>query len=102
MRADWGKMAEEYLAERRQLVLSIQLIDARHKLTPLDMQLHDWLIVNQKPHVVVATKADKLSRNELQKQMKIFASDLADSKTITYSSKTGRGRDEVGSGIMER
>ena len=100
MRADWGKMAEEYLADRRQLVLSIQLIDARHKPTPLDMQLHDWLIVNQKPHVVVATKADKLSRNELQKQMKIFASDLAESTTITYSSETGRGRDEVWSAIM--
>lgn len=100
MRADWGKMAEEYLAERRQLVLSIQLIDARHKPTALDIQLHDWLIVNQKPHIVVATKADKLSRNELQKQMKIFASDLAESKTISYSSETGKGREELWSEIV--
>src|SRR5258708_23008402 len=44
MRADWGKMAEEYLAEREELALCIQLIDSRHKPTALDIQLNEWLI----------------------------------------------------------
>src|SRR5947208_7081098 len=38
MRSDWGKMAEEYLAKRRELVLSIQLVDSRHSPTELVKQ----------------------------------------------------------------
>src|SRR3954469_4968287 len=38
MRADWGKMAEDYLSRREELVLCIQLIDARHEPTRLDQQ----------------------------------------------------------------
>src|SRR4028119_1153994 len=43
MRAEWGVMAEEYLSNRRELTLSIQLIDARHEPTALDRQLNEWL-----------------------------------------------------------
>src|SRR4051812_37987636 len=60
MRAAWGSMAEQYLAERDRLALCIQLIDARHGPTTLDCQLHEWLVHHEKPHLVVATKADKL------------------------------------------
>jgi GTP-binding protein len=101
MRADWGKMAEQYLAEREQLVLSIQLVDARHKPTSLDIQLHEWLMFNEKPHVVVATKADKLSHNELQKQLKVIGSSLEGSRVMPYSSETGKGRDQVWAEINE-
>ncbi|NJM53098.1 MAG: hypothetical protein HC846_06710 [Blastocatellia bacterium] len=68
MRKDWGTMAEEYLAKRRELVLSIQLVDSRHLPTELDKQLHEWLVFNQKKHLIVATKADKLSKNQLKKK----------------------------------
>jgi GTP-binding protein len=95
IRADWGKMAEQYLAEREQLVLSIQLVDARHKPTPLDIQLHEWLVFNEKPHIIVATKADKLSHNELQKQLKVIGGTLAGSRLLPYSSETGKGKDEL-------
>lgn len=95
MRHDWGKMAEEYLAEREQLVLSIQLIDVRHSPTGLDRQLHEWLVFNEKPHLIVATKADKLSNNQLQKHMKEIGSALPGSTVLPYSSETGKGRDAV-------
>jgi GTP-binding protein len=88
-------MAEQYLAEREQLVLSIQLVDARHKPTPLDIQLHEWLVFNEKPHIIVATKADKLSHNELQKQLKVIGGTLAGSRLLPYSSETGKGKDEL-------
>jgi GTP-binding protein len=101
MRADWGKMAEQYLAEREQLRLSIQLVDARHKPTPLDVQLHEWLVHNEKPHIVVATKADKLSHNELQKQVKLIGNTLTGSKLLPYSSETGKGRDQLWAEINE-
>jgi GTP-binding protein len=93
MRSDWGKMAEDYLADRHELRLSIQLIDSRHNPTELDKQLHDWLTFNQKHHVVVATKADKLSNNQLHKQLKTLEKEFAGSKILTYSAQTGKGRD---------
>ena len=100
MREDWGVMAEEYLAERENLVLSIQLTDARHKPTALDKQLNEWLNFYDKKHLVVATKSDKLSNNKLSKSMKEIESILPTSKIITYSSVSGKGKDELWSVIF--
>jgi GTP-binding protein len=95
MRQDWGKMAEEYLAKRRDLVLSIQLVDSRHSPTELDRQLHEWLMFNEKPNLVVATKSDKFSNNKLRKSLDEIEKKLPGSKIIAYSSMTGKGRDEL-------
>ena len=95
MRSDWGKMAEEYLAEREPLRLSIQLVDSRHKPTELDRQLHEWLIFHRKKHLIVATKADKLSSNKLNKSLQEIEQTLPESKIIAYSATTGKGRDAL-------
>lgn len=95
MRADWGVMAEEYLSEREELKLSIQLIDARHKPTKLDDQLNEWLVFNKKNHIVVATKADKLSTNNLNKSLKEIRAAFRKSRIIAYSSVSGLGKDAV-------
>ena len=92
MRADWGVMAEEYLAEREELKLSIQLIDSRHEPTKLDKQLNEWLIFHNKNHIVVATKADKLSTNNLNKSLKVIKTALKGSKIIAYSSDQRFGK----------
>jgi GTP-binding protein len=94
-RFDWSKMATDYLANRQQLMLSIQLVDSRHAPTKLDQQLHEWLQHYKKPHLIVATKADKLSSNELQKNILVISQTLKDSEIVSYSSVAGRGRDEV-------
>lgn len=94
-REDWGRLAHDYLADRPQLVLCIQLIDARHKPTRLDEQLSEWLQFNNKPRVVVATKADKLSGNELRRSLNEAGKTLGDDRVLAYSSQTGRGRDEL-------
>ncbi len=95
MRSDWGKMAEEYLSERNDLALCIQLIDSRHKPTALDIQLNEWLVFNNKPHLIVATKADKISNNELRNSLAEAGKLLADAKIIAYSAQIGRGREAV-------
>lgn len=100
-RADWGKMAEEYLAGREELVLSIQLVDSRHEPSALDRQLNEWLLHYGQPHVLVATKADKLSRNELSKHLKLITKSLPRSPLMAYSSETGYGRDELWAKIAE-
>lgn len=99
MRADWGKMAEEYLADRGQLALSIQLVDSRHKPTELDVQLHEWLLYNEKNHIVVATKADKLSSNQLQKSLNEIGKTLPGSRILSFSAVTGKGKDALWSEI---
>ncbi len=95
MRQDWGKMAEDYLSKRVELKLFIQLIDVRHKPTALDRDLNEWLFYHQKKTLVVATKADKLSSNKLKKALLEIEVTLPESKIITYSSTTGKGRDAV-------
>lgn len=95
IRQDWGKMAEDYLSQRHELALSVQLVDSRHNPTELDKQLQEWLVFNQKPHIIVATKADKLSSNKLRKSLDEIEKQLPESKVIAYSSETGKGRDEV-------
>jgi GTP-binding protein len=95
MRAEWGTMAEDYLAKREQLVLSIQLVDARHKPTKLDLQLYEWLTHFGKNNLVVATKADKLSNNKLSKSLTDLGSFMPESRILPYSSVTGKGREAV-------
>lgn len=99
MRSDWGKMAEEYLTEREELALSIQLVDSRHEPSALDMQLHEWLVFNNKDHLVAATKSDKLSANLLQKQLTSIRQTMKGSIVLGYSASTGKGKDAVWSEI---
>ena len=100
MRADWGTMAETYLSKPKGLVLCIQLIDSRHEPTALDLQLNEWILANEKPSVVVATKSDKLSRNQLSKQLKAASEVTGGREILTYSSETGSGRDRLWAEII--
>ncbi|HEY6190685.1 MAG TPA: ribosome biogenesis GTP-binding protein YihA/YsxC [Pyrinomonadaceae bacterium] len=102
VRATWGEMATNYLAKRLSLVLSIQIVDTRHEPTTLDLQLNEWLIANAKPRVVVATKSDKLSQNELRKSLERVRRVMDAERVIAYSAPTGRGRDEVWRTIEEK
>jgi GTP-binding protein len=101
IRASWGEMATNYLAKRMQLVLSIQIVDSRHEPTTLDLQLDEWLAANAKPRVVVVTKSDKLSQNELRKNIERARRVLTAERVIAYSAITGRGREEVWRTIEE-
>ncbi len=95
MRADWGKMAEEYLSERQNLVLAIHLVDIRHEPTELDMNLNAWLLENGLQFVIAATKADKLSTSLLKKQLGVIEKATSGGKIIAYSTVGGRGRDDL-------
>ena len=88
-------MANTYLAKRRQLVLSIHIVDSRHEPTKQDLQLHEWLELSNKPRLVVATKSDKLSNNELKKNLEHIARVLNHDSVMAYSAKSGRGREEL-------
>jgi GTP-binding protein len=95
IKSGWDEMATGYLAKRRQLVLSIHIVDSRHEPTKQDLQLHEWLEESDKPQLVVATKSDKLSNNELRKNLEHIARVLNNDSVMAYSAKSGRGRDEL-------
>ncbi len=95
IKSTWGEMATAYLAKRRQLVLSIHIVDSRHEPTKQDLQLHEWLEQSDKPRLIVATKSDKLSHNELRKNLQHIARVLDNDSIVAYSAKSGHGRDEL-------
>ena len=101
IRSSWGELATNYLAKRASLVLSIQIVDSRHEPTTLDLQLNEWLAAHQQPRVVVATKSDKLSNNELRKNLERVRTKLDAERVIAYSAVTGKGREEVWRTIEE-
>jgi GTP-binding protein len=95
VRAKWGDAAGEYLEKSDQLALSIHLIDSRHEPSTKDLQLQQWLIHNDRPYIIVATKSDKLSNNELAKNIARAKKVLKTPDVIAYSAVTGRGGAEV-------
>ena len=95
IKSSWGEMATTFLAMRRQLVLSIHIVDSRHEPTKQDLQLHEWLEESNKPQLTVATKSDKLSNNELRKNLGQIARVLDVDSVMAYSAKSGRGREEL-------
>ncbi|MDQ1639662.1 MAG: GTP-binding protein [Pyrinomonadaceae bacterium] len=95
LRAGWGEMVTTYLAKRQQLVLSIQLVDSRHEPTTLDLQLHDWLEHSAKPRLIVATKSDKLSNNDLKTSLERARRVFKAANVIAFSAKSGHGRNEL-------
>ena len=95
IKSTWGEMVTSYLAKRSQLMLSIHIVDSRHEPTKLDLQLHEWLMHTAKPRLIVATKSDKLSNNELRRNLEHIARVLNDDSVMAYSAKSGRGRNEL-------
>ena len=101
VKMQWSQAAGNYLQKSDQLALSIHLIDARHEPTEKDLQLHGWLRHHDRAHIVVATKADKLSNNELAKNIARARKVLKTSGVIAYSSMTARGANEVWRAISD-
>ena len=68
----WSSLTEEFFTknpDRDLLKLVIQLIDVRHGPTNDDIDMINWLIDSETPFIIVATKADKLSKTALAKQI---------------------------------
>ncbi|MGB8509719.1 MAG: ribosome biogenesis GTP-binding protein YihA/YsxC [Pyrinomonadaceae bacterium] len=107
VRESWGAFVSNYLAKRESLVLSIHIVDSRHEPTTLDLQLREWLLANAKPFLTVATKSDKLSQNELGRNLARAGKILCgldgqtDCEVVAYSAVTGRGRERVWRSIEE-
>lgn len=84
----WGKIIEEYLNTRENLVEVILLVDIRHEPTELDVLMYNWIRSYDFRGLVIATKADKISKGKYQKHIKIIKTKLGVEDTdliIPYS-----------------
>lgn len=97
VREEWGAMIERYLAERDELRLIVQLVDARHEPQAMDLELAQGLRAVELPLLVVATKVDKLKGNARRKHLEALrrAFGLPQGQPVAFSSVTGEGRDAV-------
>lgn len=94
----WGKTVETYLTDREQLKRVVLLVDSRHKPTADDVMMNEWFKHFGYNVVVVATKSDKLTKNELKKSEKIIKETLnlsAEDKLYFFSSLNRNGSDEL-------
>lgn len=103
-RERWGKLIEGYLQKREQLQKIILLIDIRHEVGKNDKMMYDWIKHYHSEVVVVATKADKIKRSQLQKQLSVIRKGLelsSGDKLIAFSSETKQGKEELWKCIEE-
>ena len=97
-KANWGKMIETYLKDRKNLYEVVLLTDIRHKPTADDKMMYDWIKHYGYGTIVVATKSDKISRGNYQKHFKIIREELGMSPTdkiIPISSLKKEGMGEL-------
>lgn len=97
-KASWGNTIETYLSGRNELKRVVLLVDSRHKPTADDIQMHEWIKFYGYDEVIIATKSDKLSNNELRKSEKIIRDTLKltkEDKLYFFSSVNKKGKDEL-------
>ena len=101
IRAHWVKLLGDYLQQRRQLIGLILIMDSRHPLKALDIQMLDFFHITGRPVHIMLSKADKLSKND---QIKTLAAVKKSLKPYTerqkisvqlFSSLKKQGMDEV-------
>lgn len=92
----WGRLMDEFFATQR-LALVVSLVDIRHLPTADDTAMINYLYHYAMPFILVATKADKLSRANVKPQLLKIAAALkvGVDNIIPSSSEKGMGRDEI-------
>jgi GTP-binding protein len=94
LKEQWNHYMLEYLRDRENLKLVVMLVDARHKPSPLDLNMLEILDESEKPTVVVATKVDKLKQSERVKNLAMIRESLQlddEAVILPFSSETREG-----------
>lgn len=97
-KAKWGQMIERYLKKSANLRAIFLLIDIRHEPTANDREMYQWIVSNGYEPVIIATKADKISRGKYQKHIGIIKKGLQvrpGTEVFPFSALNKAGRDEI-------
>lgn len=99
-REEWRVMLANYITRRRNLLYTFVLIDSRLEPQNSDIGFMEWLGENEVPFCIVFTKADKLSKSELNRNIEAYKTRLLEDweelpPVFVTSSETKLGREEV-------
>src|SRR6202042_2403069 len=89
---EWPKFIEPYLNERPSLALCVVLIGANLPPQASDRQLLDFLGSSDRQFLLVATKSDRLSNNQLHNALRTLTEEHPAARLLPFSAKTGAGR----------
>ena len=99
----WAGLIDGYFASSGLITLGIQIVDARHKPTALDVNMADWFLQTGCPFLVVANKLDKLRKSDIPGNLALIRETLGlreDCPVIPFSAEKGTGREELLSHIL--
>ena len=98
VKAQWGKLIEDYLHQSKKILAVFLLIDIRHAPSENDRIMYDWILDRGYKPIIIATKLDKIKRSQIAKQVKLICDTLDvvdDTIVIPYSSLNKQGREEI-------
>lgn len=105
VRKHWNVMVEEYVKNRETLLGVIFIVDIRRGMTELDWGLREWLNAYNKDYILIASKCDKLTRNEKNKQISKIRKELKEEgndDVLAFSSKTREGKKDLWNWILNK
>jgi GTP-binding protein len=94
----WSDIVETYLCTRQNIKLIIMMVDIRHSPSNEDKIMYEWLLSHDMPHLVVASKSDKIPRGQIKGRLQEITKVLGTGEgivTIPFSSETKYGKDEL-------
>ena len=94
----WGRLMEDYFADRELMTFGAMIVDARHKPTADDCTMAQWYRDAGCPFVVVANKLDKLKKREIESNLLTIRETLEldeSVKLIPFSAEKGEGKQEL-------
>jgi len=99
--AQWPSFIDPYLQERPSLALSLVLVDSNIAPQESDGQLLDFLAASGRPFLIVATKCDRLSGNQLTNALRQLRQRHSEARIVPFSARTGLGREQLWSEIRK-
>lgn len=98
---EWPKFIEPYLNDRPTLALCLAIVDANIPPQESDRQLLDFLSASGRNFVLLATKCDRLSNNQMANTLRTLGREYPSARLLPYSSRSGAGRDELWSELRQ-
>ena len=100
---EWASFVDPYLKARPALALCMALVDSNIPPQASDRQLVEFLESTKRPYVIIATKSDRLSGNELQRSLQALRTEHGAEGTtiIPFSARTGAGKDDLWKLILQ-
>jgi len=93
--SQWPSFIEPYLEHRASLALCLVLVDVNVPAQESDRELLDFLGSSGRPFLIVGTKSDRLSGNQLRNSLQGLTREFPQARILPFSAKSTAGREEL-------